>query len=142
MVRGFTLIELLVVIAIIGILASVVLASLNTARAKGVDAAIKSDIDGARAQAELYYNSNAQSYSGVCTADAPDGVPGITNMKLGAGTAGSADVVCTDTADHAGTEGWALSAQLKTNTSSYWCTDNTGTSTIRSSQIGSTDVGC
>ncbi len=56
--KGFTLIELLVVIAIIGILSSVVLASLNTARAKGSDASIKANLGTIRPQAELVYDGN------------------------------------------------------------------------------------
>ena len=46
--KGFTLIELLVVIAIIGILSSVVIASINQARDKGNDAAIQSNLNGIR----------------------------------------------------------------------------------------------
>ena len=56
MARGFTLIELLVVIAIIGILSSVVLASLNTARMKGRDARRMADLEQIRTALELYYN--------------------------------------------------------------------------------------
>ncbi len=58
--RGFTLIELLVVIAIIGVLSSVVLASLNGARKKGRDARRMSDVKQLKLALELYYNDNNQ----------------------------------------------------------------------------------
>jgi type II secretion system protein G len=54
--RGFTLIELLVVIAIIGLLSSVVLASLNTARAKARDAKRFSDLAQVQTALEMYYS--------------------------------------------------------------------------------------
>ncbi len=54
--QGFTLIELLVVIAVIGILASVVLASLNSARGKARDARRFSDLRQISLALELYYD--------------------------------------------------------------------------------------
>jgi prepilin-type N-terminal cleavage/methylation domain-containing protein len=56
--RGFTLIELLVVIAIIGVLSSIVLAALSTARTKGADAARIEDVQSLETALQLYYNDN------------------------------------------------------------------------------------
>lgn len=54
--KGFTLIELLVVIAIIGLLASVVLLSLNSARQKSRDAKRLADVRQIASALELYFN--------------------------------------------------------------------------------------
>ncbi|MDB5237647.1 MAG: hypothetical protein JWL88_749 [Parcubacteria group bacterium] len=70
--RGFTLIELLVVIAIIGTLSSIVLSSLGSARKKGADSAIKSDLLDLQQQANLFYGNHHDVYwvdttTSVCT---------------------------------------------------------------------------
>lgn len=57
--EGFTLIELLVVIAIIGLLASIVLASLGTARQRSRDARRLADVKSIRTALELYYGTCA-----------------------------------------------------------------------------------
>lgn len=54
--KGFTLIELLVVIAIIGLLSSVVLASLTSARKKGRDARRVNDLRQIQLALEFYYD--------------------------------------------------------------------------------------
>jgi len=58
--KGFTLIELLVVIAIIGMLSSVVLASMNTARQKARDARRMTDAKALQTAFELVYDDNSR----------------------------------------------------------------------------------
>ena len=122
--KGFTLIELLVVIAIIGLLSSVVLASLRSARDKAADASVKANLETVRKQSALYYNDN-WNFTAFCAS--------VPNPMAAARTAGGgtlANSPCNGSA-----AAWAASAALKTG--GFWCVDWSGTASYEAAAIGS-----
>ena len=143
--KGFTLIELLVVVAIIGVLASVVLASLNTARSKGGDAAIKANLSNIRSQAEILYDTwgnyavdATPTYFALnqCTntgtgADTLFSNPTIWNQIKAAYDAGAG---VTSTRCFSSSGAYAVAVQLKTSDGNTlpgadsWCVDSAGSS--------------
>ena len=111
-------IVVILVIAIIGILASVVLASLNSARDMGQDAATKASLSNVVAEAELFYSSNSNSYSGVCD--------GFRVENILSSVEGSR---CNDSIGS-----YAVSAPL--NEGGYYCADSQGTAGVVELTLG------
>lgn len=63
--KGFTLVELLVVIAIIGLLSTLAVVALSSARSKARDARRMSDIKQIQTALELYFSDNGEYPAGT-----------------------------------------------------------------------------
>jgi len=119
--RGFTLIELLVVIAIIGVLSSVVLASLNTARLKARDAAIREEVAQFAILYELEY-SDTGSYAALKPGwvyPSP-GNPTCNNAAFSGNNATAARQICLKIVADAGAPGMYMSTSAAGNNNDHW----------------------
>ena len=144
--KSFTVLELLVVIAIIGILASVVLASVNGGRAKGADKAIVSNLQNARSEAQLYWSDMNGTFGSYLSDKCPSTLSATANVFEQSGNShsvrlnkilaeankdsgGSVDIATarySNTRCAANGSNWAIAVALKSTPTSAWCVDSQG----------------
>jgi len=141
--KGFTLIELLVVIAIIGILATIVLVSLNTARIKARDARRQSDMHQIALAMEMCYDDAACNggstgqYLNVTAVTGPTAIG--TYMPIVPTTAGAGTVY--SWVVNTATRGKYLAcAALESGSTGYVYSTQTGTKTVTTGSCPTTLV--
>jgi prepilin-type N-terminal cleavage/methylation domain-containing protein len=159
-IRGFTLIELLVVIAIIGILSSVVLVSLNSARSKGQAARVQEEVAQVRTQYEADYSNGA--YAVLCPVSVTFcSLTTDVNGALSAGAWGASTNYATTAKDIFAQNGAGLKITMTSNSTAtigspatgyaiyallpggtvYQCIDSSGNTKTNSTGPGTVAVG-
>jgi prepilin-type N-terminal cleavage/methylation domain-containing protein len=152
--KGFTLIELLVVIAIIGVLSSVVIASLNAARTKAAVSSAKAQLNQIAAQAEVFYQNNNNRYYTSPTGSGFNLMTDCLHTNLSAMVFGDSTIksmltelqknvnyssgnnfLCMVSGD---VQSWFIFVQLRDSTN--YCIDSTGTK--KAGTYNTTTVSC
>jgi prepilin-type N-terminal cleavage/methylation domain-containing protein len=120
--KGFTLVELLIFIAIIGILASIVLVSVFSARQKAADSRIRNNIAQLRWEAEIVYDTQGASFDDWSTHPSVSQQVNILldDIVLALKGAGAATVRDTDN------DTYCVSAPLVSISGRHYCVDAGG----------------
>ncbi len=124
--KGFTLIELLVVIAIIGLLSSLAIVSLNSARDKANDTKVKSDLAQVRTDIEVQTNGTGayDTYTGIPSQLVPPACSLDDTYQIYATASGY--VAWADLCDFEGD----------------FCIDSSGAATTTATTVGATPTTC
>ncbi len=124
--KGFTLIELLVVIAIIGVLSSIVLVALRSARNKAKDARIIADMSQLRSLAEVLYDGTYDAIA--CSAFGTDCTCSNSDVERLCEDIYAQNSNAGFTIQHSGDKYCAYATLLvsKGGSTNYYCIDSTG----------------